>query len=149
MENIERVGLDPKHIKSVEPVSCDIFPSEYIEPLRGLLFLGAVEDEFEFAGHRFLMRTLKEGEVLRIGQLIKQYKDTTAELEAQRMFTVAASIVSVDGEPIVQEYKEDYDLIYEKANVVRSWYPAVIVFLYSKYIDMERGASEVANALKK
>ena len=148
----EQPSFEPPHIENpnkVIEVSQSVFPVEYVEPLRGLLFLGAVEEEFEFAGHKFLMRTLKEGEVLRIGQLIKAYKDTTVELEAQRMFTVAAAIVSVDGEPLVQDYKEDYDLIYEKANVVKTWYPSVVVYLYAQYIDMERGASEVANALKK
>ena len=148
----EQPEIEPKHVDNPNKVieaSKSVFPPEYVEPLRGLLFLGAVEEEFEYAGHTFLMRTLKEGEVLRIGQLMKPYRDTVAELDAQRLFTVAASIVSVDGETLVEDYKEDYDLIYEKANVVKSWYHSVIVYLYAKYIDMERGAAEVANALKK
>ncbi len=126
-----------------------VFPKEMVEDLKGLLFVGKLQEEHEFAGHRFLMHTLTEGEILRVGQLCQPYKGTSVELNARRLYTIAASIESVDGEPMLKSYKPEPDPIYEKGEEVKMWYPATIAYLYSKYIDMETSATEVANALKK
>lgn len=126
-----------------------VFPEEHLEPLRGLLFVGAISKVVEVAGHEFLLRTLKEGEILRIGQLLSKYKDTPVEAEARRMLTVAASIESVDGYPVGEPYKEGYDGIYTKAQQVKEWYPAVIADLYSHYLDIEGTAVAVSRSLKK
>lgn len=125
------------------------FPDEYMEDLRGLLFLGDLREEVEYGSHTFELRTLREGEILRIGQLTKDYQGTDAELNARRLFTVAAAIESVDGMPLATSYKPEYDLIYEKANTVKQWYPFVIAFLYGKYVDIENAAIDIADALKK
>ena len=125
------------------------FPDEYMEDLRGLLFLGDLREEVEYGSHTFELRTLREGEILRIGQLTKDYQGTDAELNARRLFTVAAAIESVDGLPLATSYKPEYDLIYEKANTVKQWYPSVIAFLYGKYIDIENASINIADALKK
>ena len=126
-----------------------IFPDEYMQPLKGLMFLGALEKEFEYGGHTFLLRTLREGEIMRIGQLMKDWRGTTTEIEARKCYTVAAAIVSVDGRPIRSSYKQGYDQIYENAHEVKQWYPAVIKFLYEKYIELEVSAISVSDALKK
>lgn len=127
----------------------DVFPEEYMEPLRGLMFLGAIEREVEYGRHTFVIRTLREGEILRIGQLIKDYRGAVTEIEARKMYTVAAAVKSVDGIPLASPYRPDADVISEKAEEVRKWYPAVVSRLYSEYVDMEVAAVEVSNALKK
>lgn len=136
---------------SVEGASegSDVFPEEYLEPLRGLMFLGSIEREVEYGRHVFVIRTLREGEILRIGQLIKDYRGTVTEIEARKMYTVAAAVKSVDGVPLASPYRPDADVISEKAEEVRRWYPAVVSRLYSEYVDMEVAAVEVSNALKK
>lgn len=130
-------------------IAWETFPKEFVEPVRGLMFLGRIEREVEFAGHTFLMHTLTEGEILRIGQLIKGYRDTLTEAEAQRLFTLSAAITMVDGEPLYQSISNDYDDIYERANKLKKWYPAVIRRLYSDYVAIEKVAIDATNALKK
>lgn len=146
------VDAEEKHVET-EPENAGIawrtFPHEFVEPVRGLLFLGRIEREVEFAGHKFLMHTLTEGEILRIGQLIKGYRETLTEAEAQRLFTLSAAITAVDGEPIYQAINDKYDDIYERASVLKGWYPGVVRALYGEYMSMERVAVEVTNSLKK
>lgn len=132
-----------------EESSAEIFPEEYLEPFRGLLFLGDMSKEVWYGGHCFVMRTLREGEILRIGQLIRDYRETLTEIEARKLYTVAAAVESVDGMPLSIAYKKGYDVIPDKAEEVKQWYPAVVGYLHKQYIDMEMTAIEVANAIKK
>lgn len=149
------VEEDPLPVEAPEPSKeqehgiDEVFPPEYVEPLRGLMFLGFIENEVEYGGHRFLIGTLREGEILRIGQLLKNFAGTVTEIEARRMYTVAASVRSVDGIPLCPPYKDGTDAIYEKSLEVRKWYPAVIRFLYNEYAAMETTAINVSDALKK
>lgn len=126
-----------------------VFPDGYVEPLRGLLFLGCLENEVFFGGHSFLLKTLTEGELLRVGQLCKPYMGTLAELESRRLYVVAAAVQYVDGEEIVSAYKHGEDLLYEKAQEIKRWYPPVIAYLFEEYLALEQTASDVASALKK
>lgn len=126
-----------------------LFPEGYLEPLRGLMFLGYMEDEVEYAGHTFLIRTLTEGEILRIGQLMKAYRGSVTEAESRKMYTVAACMMNVDGEPVYRPYNEEYDLIYEKAQVIKRWFPAVVNAVYNAYLELEGTAIAVSDALKK
>lgn len=157
----EHVFLEPEHLpeEQTEDVKQEIkekveernsiFPDEYMQPLKGLMFLGALEKEVEYGGHKFLMRTLREGEIMRIGQLMKDWRGTLTEMEARKCYTVAAAMVSVDGLPLNSAYKPEYDQIYENAREVKQWYPAVIKYLYDRYIELEVSAISVSDALKK
>lgn len=146
-EELEPTAPAPDEEAAAE--DADVFPEGYMEPLRGLMFLGAIEREVEYGRHTFVIRTLREGEILRIGQLIKDYRGTVTEIEARKMYTVAAAVKSVDGIPLASPYRADADVISEKAEEVRGWYPAVVSKLYNEYVDMEVAAVEVSNALKK
>lgn len=126
-----------------------IFPVEYLEPLCGLMFLGALTKEIEYAGHTFLIHTLTEGEILRVGQLVRDYNNSPTEIESRKVYTVAACIDMVDGLPLTESYKAGYDKIYEKAKAVKEWYPASVHEIYLAYIDLEQAAIEVSKALKK
>ncbi len=126
-----------------------LFPPEHVEPLKGLLYLGFLSDEIEYAGHMFHIRTLTEGEILRIGQLMKAYRGTVTEVEARKMYTVAACILDVDGEQVYRAYEEGHDQIYEKAKVVKHWYPATVNAVYNAYIELESTAIAVSDSLKK
>lgn len=127
----------------------EIFPEEHLEPFRGLLFLGDMTREVWYGGHCFVIRTLREGEILRIGQLIRDYRETLTEIEARKVYTVAAAVESIDGMPLSVAYKKGYDVIPDKAEEVKQWYPSVIAYLHKAYVEMEMTAIEVANAIKK
>ena len=76
-------------------------------------------------------------------------RETLTEIEARKLYTVAAAVESVDGMPLSIAYKKGYDVIPDKAEEVKQWYPAVVGYLHKQYIDMEMTAIEVANAIKK
>ena len=131
------------------PEKPSVFPPQHMAPLNGLLFLGAIEDTVEYAGHTFHIRTLTEGETLRIGQLAKDYRGTASETEALRLYTVAACTMAVDDQPVTQPYKEGYDLIFEASKVVKGWYPPVIRKVYEAYARLEKTAMLACDSLKK
>jgi len=95
---------------------------------------------------------MSEGDILRVGQLTKDYRGSLSEYESQRVYTVAASIVNVDGKPLLEPLSDDdkkYDMLYEKAQVVKKWYPAVVHFLHDRYLELEQSAIDATMALKK
>jgi hypothetical protein len=50
-----------------EPTSIEDFPPEIREDVEGLLWLGYLEDSFDFCGHQFVIRTLRGDEELLAG----------------------------------------------------------------------------------
>lgn len=125
------------------------FPEEHFEPLRGLLFVGSLSKNFTYAGHDFLIETLTEGEVLRVGQMISNYKGTFSEQEARKCFTVAACVKAVDGYAIVTDIEPKESNLSERIDVVKRWYPPVVDYVYRRYAELERTEFAVANSLKK
>lgn len=125
------------------------FPEEHVEPLRGLLFVGSLSKNFTYAGHDFLIETLTEGEVIRVGQLISNYKGTFSEAEARACFTVAACVKSVDGYSLVTDIEPKSSNLTERVRVVEKWYPAVVRYIYKMYLDLESAEFAVASSLKK
>lgn len=129
--------------------SADGFPKECMEPLNGLLFLGSLSKDFEYAGHDFLIETLTEGEVIKVGQLVSSHKGQFSEMEARKAYVVSACVRAVDGMRIAMPLSDSSDLIYEKYQVVSKWYPPVVDYVYRRYMELEATEFAVANALKK
>lgn len=146
----ELVGVEKAEDESDSELE---FPEEHYQPLRGLLFTGELVKNFTYAGHDFLIKTLTEGQVLRIGQLMATYKGTFSADEARRCFTVAACVKSVDGYPLVTDLKPridpDDDGLLEKIGVVKRWYPPVVSYVYSMYLELESTEFAVMSSLKK
>lgn len=139
------VGIE--HVE--EDDSKDGFPDEYVEPLRGLLFLGKLSKNVTYAGHDFLIETLRETDVLRVGQYMSEYKGTFSEAEARKVFTVAACVQAVDGYALATPIADGQDLFPDKVKTVKQWYPPVVDFVYKEYRKLELSEFAVANALKK
>ena len=125
------------------------FPEQYMEPLRGLLFLGSLSKNIRYAGHDFLIETLTEAMVLKVGQYMSEYKGTFSEAEARKVFTVAACVKAVDGYSIATPIMDGQELYGDKVKVVMKWYPPVVDFVYKAYRELELTEFSVANALKK
>lgn len=127
------------------------FPPECAQPMRGLLFLGCLTKKFNYAGHEFLIETLTEGMMLKVGQLMSEYKGTFSELEARKTFTVAACVKAVDGYPLVTNIQptDTKTELLEKIGVVEQWYPPVVDYVFRRYRELETTEFDVANALKK
>lgn len=138
-------AIDQSPLPDPDPVpdegQIDEFDPRVAEDVEGLLFLGALSSEFELFGHQFVMRTLRVGEELAVAQVVKQYEGTLAQGKAYAIANVAASIVTVDGRPLVEslgpDQEETLTTINRKFAYVRSkWYFPVVELLYQEFSQL-------------
>lgn len=127
----------------------EVFPEEYKQPFTGLLYVGAMTKVVEYAGHKIELKTLTQGEELRVGQLTREYVGCRSEINAMKLYTVAAAVQTVDGMPMTGGLQPDSDPITTKAEQIKNWYATVVEHLYDEYATMSRSCREVAKALKK
>ena len=104
--------------------------------IENLLSNGAIFDEFEIAGHVFVIRTLKIGEELSVAEICKDYEGTIAEAKAMATATVAAAIETIDGRPLMRNLGPDSkNNIRQKFGYVRNkWYWIIIGEIYERYL---------------
>lgn len=115
------------------------FSPEVKEAVDGLIYLGHLEDQFEFCGHTFNIRTLKIGEELLASQVAKEYADTLGFNRAWMSAQVAMSLVAVD-------FDEDFcpkagpdPKAYARARfnfVTQNWYAPTAEFIFGKYSQL-------------
>jgi len=95
-----------------EPIQEDVpeFDARHREPFRGLLYVGALTEDFELFGHSFRIGTPTQTERLQIGQVIQPWQGTVTGEIAYQTALVAAYLIEVDGqklpEPIMTNPKE-------------------------------------------
>jgi len=126
------------------------FSPDIREEVEGLALLGHLEEEVEYCGHRFVVRTLKAEEELIAAQIAKDYQDTLGQVKAQAWAHLALALVSVDDdeefcEPIGPN-KSDHG----KARfrwITSRWYWPVGEYLWASYLRLlerqQRAISEV------
>lgn len=143
--------FDPLDSENVEPQGDLVqeksdsdykFPEEHREDFRGLNFIGALHDEFDFLGHSIAIKTLNTDETLAVTQVIKKYEGSQGFMRAYVTAMVAASIESVDGQelviPIGSDENTTYAMIWQRFNYIKArWYPPTIDAVYSKYLVLE------------
>ena len=127
----------------------EVFPEEYKQPFLGLLYVGAMTKTVEYAGHKIALKTLTQGEELRVGQRTREYVGCRNEISALKLYTVAAAGQSLDGQSMLGGIQPEVDPIATKAEQMKNWYATVVEFLYDEYKAMSRSCAEVAGALKK
>lgn len=152
---------DPLDSQSVEPRGDTVkkeeeykFPEEHKEPFRGLNFLGHLTREFEYLGHKIVIKTLTTDETLAVAQVVDKYKDTIGQPRAYATAMVAACIVTVDDQPLVSPLGEDsrtpYADIWQRYNYIKArWYPPTIDAIYSEYLILEQKVYEVLESMGK
>jgi len=117
----------------------DGFPEEVSEDVDGLLWLGYLEDEFEFCGHEFVIRTLRLEEEMTTGLLSKEYAESMSEAKALITAQIAMSLIAIDGRedfcPAIGPNKKDHARA--RFNYIAShWFEPTLAFVYSKYADL-------------
>lgn len=80
-----------------QATSLSEFSDDIRDDVDGLLWLGHIEDELEYAGHTFVLRTLKADEELYAARLTRNYQDTLGQGKAWAWAHVCQALVSVDG----------------------------------------------------
>jgi hypothetical protein len=128
------------------------FDQRYAEPFKGLVYLGALQQPFEWLGHTFVIRTLTTDEKLAISLLLKPYVGTAGEQLAYSIAVAAMATVSVDGEelPIPIGDTSINALAEARFNYVRSrWYDMTTAKVFEQYLELEDLVAKVVDAMGK
>lgn len=104
--------------------------------IENLLTNGSISTEIELAGHFFALRTLTIGEELAISDVCSEYEGNFSHAKAIATATVAASLESIDGRPLMRSLGPDErNNIRQKFHYIRSkWYWIIINELYEHYL---------------
>lgn len=123
-------------------------PSPLSSDLTTLLELGKLEDTFDLGGRKIALRTLKVGEELEVGLLTKEFQGTSEQLRSEITAVVSASIISVDGMPLVTPLGPGDVSLRDKFNYVsKNYYWPVIRIIYQKYSELQDRVEEVLKEL--
>lgn len=129
------------------------FDPKFAENFVGLLYLGALTDSFTWLGHRFVIRTLRDGEMLAVAQIIKPYMETMGVDRAYAMAVASMCIVSVDDEELpipIGESRRINEWGHQRFQyVVDNWFPYTVSEVYSRYLALDDLVARVVEALEK
>lgn len=115
------------------------------------MWLGHLEEEVKWAGHTFILRTLKGAEELEAALVAKEYLDTFGQTKATAWAHVAAALMAVDDDdsfcpPIGPDSKQH---LRAKFNYVTdNWYWPVGEYLFNKYVDLVKRQTEAIEAVE-
>jgi hypothetical protein len=125
-------------------------PPVMVGNLNQLLQLGELNDEFEFLGHQFNIRTMRIGEELAALAVIKGYQDVPlAQGRAYATAMVAGALVSIDGNPLVASLSPgDRSNAAVKFKKVAKLHYYVIDYLYKRYTDLEKEQARILDELQ-
>lgn len=128
-------GFDP--FGSNDPAAkLEDFPPEVREDVEGLIWLGYLEDEFDFCGHHFVIRTLRGDEELLASLVCKEFVETLGQARAWVWAQIAMALVAVDGDenfcPPVSSNKRDYARARFQYCTAR-WFWPVAAFINTRY----------------
>jgi len=146
-EDVVDVVDDTPQFEEVPDAIKPEFDPQYVEPFKGLLYVGALTKEFEWLGHTFVIRTLNTNELLQVALVVKDYTDTLGHGKAYASAMAAASIVTLDGEELpipVAASADSAAWARQRFKFVTSqWYPFTIDKVYSEYLELEKTANEI------
>lgn len=80
------------------PSTLGDFPPEIREAVEGLMYLGYLEDSFDYCGHHFVIRTLRGDEELLAALTCKEYLETLGQARAWAWAQTGLALIAVDGE---------------------------------------------------
>lgn len=129
----------------------DAFPDQVQKDVDGLAWLGYLEDEFDFCGHHFVIRTLRGDEELLAALVSKEFTETIAEAKASIWATVALALLVVDGDedfcpPVGRSEKE-----YARGRfryVTSRWFWPTAIYIFNRYSALVERQLEAIQALE-
>jgi hypothetical protein len=129
------------------------FDPRYRDDFHGLAFIGSLSREFEWLGHKFVIRTLTVDELLAVTLLTKEYDQTMGAGLAYRTAMVALATQKVDGSDLpvpVAADSNDFAWAYQRFNYVKArWFQFTIEAVYLKYLELEMKTTSVVEAMGK
>lgn len=128
------------------------FDERHALDFEGLLYLGRLTETFTEFGHTFVVKTMTTEEMAEIGTIVQPYEGTSARNAVYAAAVVAASVVSVDGEPLpgsITVDKTNELTLVKYPYVKRNWMPSVVERIYDRAFQLEVTAREVLMELGK
>jgi hypothetical protein len=135
------------------PVQLPEFDQRYRDEFSGLLYVGALTKTFDWLGHRFILRTLRTGELVQASLAVKDWAGSDGYLKAWQSAIVGAAVVSVDGRPLppvpLTDQSDDTMVAVRARYVMDHWFPPVLDYLYERYVELELVVRQVIEAMGK
>lgn len=129
------------------------FDDRYREDFEGLAFIGSLSKQFEWLGHRFVVRTLTVDELLAVTLLTKEFDQSMGAGLAYRTAMAAMATVTVDGKELpipFQSEPEDFAWAYQRFNHVKArWFQFTVDAVYGEYLELEDRTRQVVMAMGK
>lgn len=121
------------------------FDPRYRSDFDGLLYLGALTDSFEWAGHSFTIKSLTVGDLLEVARISKDWEDTMGASRAYTSAICAACVLTVDGRQMVQPIARDSPgRVLERFEYIKkNWYPYSVDAIYNRYVILEARVEEM------
>lgn len=127
------------------------FPDRVQEDVEGLIWLGYLEDAFDFCGHHFVIRTLRGEEELLAAAVTKEYVETLGQSRAWVWAVVSLSLVSVDGDeafcPPIGPDRSAYARA-RFAYVTQNWFWPVAAAIFQRYTTLQERQTRAVEAVE-
>jgi hypothetical protein len=145
-ESGEEQQAPPAEKLSLPPAE---FDPRHREDFTGLLYLGRLIEDHEIWGHSFRLCTPSHRERLQVGQIIKPFRETSAEDPAWMAGLVAAYLIEIDGEPLPEPVVKGKGTgLADRFNwVLDNVHTPVINELFEKCLILDRRVREVLQAM--
>lgn len=144
---------DPSTLRDEQGNVLPTFDPKHAEPFKGLLYLGALSDHFEWLGHEFDIRTLRDGEKLAVASIIKPYIETMGADRAYACAMVAMAITGVDGDDLpipIGETRKAHEWGLQRFQYVKdNWFSPTVDVVFNRYLVLEDLAMQVLVAMGK
>lgn len=145
----EQREIEYPKVEEVEPVEQP--EEELTEDESTLLYNGYISGQVALGNRTIRLRTLKIGEELEASLLAARWKDTADANRALVTAYVAASVTTVDGNPLVTILGPNENELEKKFHfILDNWYwTPTVSSVYAEYNNLLRRAIEASDSIKK
>lgn len=150
---VEEPEDEPGTLRDEEGNLLPSFDPKYTDAFKGLLYIGALSTDFTWLQHKFVIRTLRDGEKLAIARIIKPYAETIGADRAYAAAIAAMCVMNVDGDDLptpIGESRKAEQWGQERFDYVKdNWHGSTIDRVFNEYVTLEDLAYRVVDALGK
>jgi hypothetical protein len=133
------------------PQGFDAFPPEVAQDVEGLIWVGYLEDTFEFCGHEFVIRSLRGDEELLAGLITKEFIETLGQSRAWAWAQIALALVAVDGDESFCPAAGPDKRAYARARFnycTSNWFWPVGEYIFRRYAQLLERQAKAVEALE-
>lgn len=137
-------------VEEIAPAD-NVIEDELADDESALLYNGYISGQVSLGNRTIRLRTLKIGEELEAALLASRWKDTADANRALVTAYVAASVTTIDGNPLVTILGPNENELEKKFQfVLDNWYwTPTISAVYAEYNNLLRRVNEASDAIKK